>query len=409
MKYIFCGNLFSDIENDVKKMKVPPPVSSHKYQSNIIQGLMDNRQEIYIINIPRLRYYPHYPKIFVQKHPFIYSGHTCGVNVGFINLPILNYISQRVFLERELRTIVSREQENLFTLISFNNYLPQSLAMLSVRQRFQNVVLCNILGDLHGKFGIKIPSRHDGLRGFIIRKIEKKQDQLSGQFDAFGFLTQYMPSALGVSNKPYVIIEGIYSGNVITFDVKETPYKTVFYAGAIEEEYGIAHLLNAFSQIQDANYRLEIAGSGSAVALVKSMAKRDKRIMYLGYITPKEVAYHQQNATVLVNPRISNYKYIKYSFPSKTMECLASGKPYIAHDLICNPPEYKQYIQQPQNESDEALRDEIIRVCSLPDTERANIGKRAKEFILREKNPKMQCQKIISMMKQFEGKFKMRC
>ena len=80
------------------------------------------------------------------------------------------------------------------------------------------------------------------------------------------------------------------------------------------------------------------------------------------------------------------------------MECLASGKPYIAHDLICNPPEYREYIQYPTDESDGALANKIVEICSLSSEERNEIGEKARQFILMEKNPKVQCGKIVAMM-----------
>ena len=150
--------------------------------------------------------------------------------------------------------------------------------------------------------------------------------------------------------------------------------------------------------IEGDNYRLQIAGNGDAVELVKKYAALDKRITYLGYITPDEVEEYQKSATVLVNPRTSEYEFVKYSFPSKNMECLASGKPYIAHNLICDPEEYHSFIQYPVDESDDALARKIVEVCSLSEEERNEIGERARQFILTEKNPKIQCKKIVDMI-----------
>lgn len=40
--------------------------------------------------------------------------------------------------------------------------------------------------------------------------------------------------------------------------------RIIFYAGALREEYGIIHLLRAFSLIKDNRYRLWLAGGGRA-------------------------------------------------------------------------------------------------------------------------------------------------
>ena len=98
-------------------------------------------------------------------------------------------------------------------------------------------------------------------------------------------------------------------------------------------------------------------------------------------------------ATVLVSPRKSNHVFVKYSFPSKTMECLASGKPYIAHKLPCEPEEYGMFIQYPDDESDEALGKKIEEICDASDEERETIGEKGREFIIKEKNPEKMCKR----------------
>ena len=400
MKYIFCGNMFANIETDIMKMNVPPPVSSHKYQENLIRGLLANKQDVYVVNIPRVRYFPFFPQIIFKKNTFRNPTGVKGINIGFINLPLLNYVSQRISLRKELCNLTRKDTN--FTLISFNNYLPQNQAMVDTRNRRSNVLICNVLGDIHGGFGVRIASRYEGLKGKIIEKVESKQDYLSTKSDAFGFLTKFMAEALGVQRKPYVVVEGIYSGDKRKVKNMDSKEKIIFYAGAVEEEYDIIHLLRAFSMIKDQNFRLKIAGVGGAVEEVKKYSELDPRVSYLGYLTPEDVERKQRDATCLVNPRTSSHKYVKYAFPSKNMECLASGKPYVAHDLPCNPPEYIKYLQCPEDESDEALSKELVRVCLLPAEDRQRIGIKAQNFIITQKNPQMQCKKIVEMMNDFD-------
>ena len=172
----------------------------------------------------------------------------------------------------------------------------------------------------------------------------------------------------------------------------------IFYAGSLFLKYGIKHLLKSFSMIEKENYRLVIAGIGDGEELVHQYAKEDNRILYLGFISPEETEQWQIRADVLVSPRQTKYEYVKYSFPSKTMECLASGKPYVAHKLPCEPDEYGNYIRYPRDESDLALKDELIRVCELPMDVKKQIGIAARNFILSEKNPKRMCRKILDML-----------
>lgn len=86
------------------------------------------------------------------------------------------------------------------------------------------------------------------------------------------------------------------------------------------------------------------------------------------------------------------------------MECLASGRPYIAHRLPCDPPEYAKHIQYPDDDSDEALAKKIFEICELPKEKRDQIGMDARAFILNEKNPKVMCEPAVKMWeKMLEG------
>lgn len=63
----------------------------------------------------------------------------------------------------------------------------------------------------------------------------------------------------------------------------------------------------------------------------------------------------QQQATLLVNPRKGHEEYTKYSFPSKTMEYMASGTPTIMYKLPGLPIEYEEYLVLLPDNSQETL------------------------------------------------------
>ena len=395
MKYIFCGYMFPDVEADIKKMKAPPPVSDHKFQINVLKGLVDNGQNVYVINIPRYRRYPHLRKIIIKGSPFFVDGSQYGQNLGFINLPVINYITEYITLKMAIKHCLKSYKNESVVLICYNGLLPRDKAMLDIKRKYSNVLLCSVIGDLHGKYNSHTVQN---IKEKIISCIAKKSDKFLKKYDVFTFLTQYMATALGVEQKPHVIVEGMFSDSIEKVEATvPLDEKMVFYAGAVSISYDIQHLLDAFEMIKGNEYKLFIAGRGDAEDMVKEYAARDGRIEYLGFVTPKEVAGYQKRATILINPRTSGHEYVKYSFPSKNMECLASGKPYIAHKLVCNPEEYGSYIQYPKDESDEALAEKIIEICNMPPEERNAIGERARKFILEEKNPQKQMLKIVRM------------
>lgn len=397
MKVIFCSMMFADVENDIKRSKAPHPVSGHAFQENIIQGLVENNCDVSVINVPRIRRYPDYPAIFCKKKVTRWRDRLDMTNVGFINLLGVNMITQSRAVYKELKKQVKSANGELVIIFTFNSYVQTGKAMIKIRKKYPNVHLCNVIGDLHGALGVANTRR--GIRGKMIVRIENKQDELAKQYDSFVFLTKYMAGALGVENKPHIVLEGLYPNKNASSNEESVvrEEKTLFYAGSLCKEYGIAHLLRSFSLIEDPEYRLYVAGSVDEAELVKEYAQKDPRIVFLGFIPPSEVKKYQQKATALLNPRQSDLEFVKYSFASKTMECLASGRPYIAHHLPCDPEEYGAYIQYARDESDEALRDKMMEICEMSQEQRDEIGARAKKFIYDEKNPKEMCKRVVDL------------
>lgn len=393
---IFCPSMFRDIEEEIKNSKNPNPVSGHKYQQNIINGLLENGVNVSVINVPRIRPYPDYHRIIIKPSSFVLDGKQIGINIGFLNLPVISRVTKRISFRRELKKLLGKDKKILMT---YNSYDIQSEEFQRQKKNNADIFTCDIVADMHGKYGIKNKTR--GLKGWCIRRIEEKQDVLARLFDSYVLITKQMAQAIPVGNKPYTILEGMYDQScpkAKTSAAENSKTNMVFYAGAVSLEYGIDHLLSAFRLIEFDDYILYIAGTGNAVDHVILAAEEDKRITYLGVLTPNTVEEYQKEATVLISPRKNDNEFVKYSFPSKTMECLASGTPYIAHRLSCEPEEYGEYIQYPRDESDIALKDEIIRVCTLPLSERNKIGKAGSDFIAYQKNPKEMCKRIITML-----------
>ena len=261
------------------------------------------------------------------------------------------------------------------------------------------VSICLNTGDIPGAYGLVSQFKKNLKQILTEELVEKNIMRLSKQFDCYVFVTKDMAEALGVEQKPFTVVECTYVepdyAKTISFEKRKE--KVIFYAGSIRKEYGIDHLLRAFSLIEDPDYRLVIAGGGAGEELVKEFASKDKRIEFIGFVTPQEVLRRQLESSVLVSPRQTNFEFVKYSFPSKSVDCLASGIPYVAHKLPCDPPEYAQYINYPADESDESLKEKLVEICEMTKEERDAIGARAKAFVLNEKNPATMAKRIVDM------------
>ena len=157
--------------------------------------------------------------------------------------------------------------------------------------------------------------------------------------------------------------------------------------------YSLAKLL------KNENYSLIICGRGDSEEYVKNMATKDRRIQYLGSIPHDEILQLQRTASLLVNPRTPEGIYTKYSFPSKTMEYLASGTPTLLYELPGITKEYYHYCYSLNDQSITALAEKVDEVLSLSIEERTKLGEKAQQFILDTKNATIQCTKILELIK----------
>ena len=112
----------------------------------------------------------------------------------------------------------------------------------------------------------------------------------------------------------------------------------------------------------------------------------------------------EQEATLLVNPRPTDEEYVKYSFPSKTMEYMASGTPVLTTVLPGMPKEYYPYVYLLEDETAEGIAEKLKQVLSESDENLFEKGREARTFVLETRNNVVQAQKILDMLKKKERK-----
>ena len=89
---------------------------------------------------------------------------------------------------------------------------------------------------------------------------------------------------------------------------------------------------------------LWLFGSGDMEKDITDYCKSDQRIKYFGMVPREKVVKFEKKAKLLVNPRPTNNEFTKYSFPSKTIEYMASGTPLLTTRLPGIPSEYFDHV-----------------------------------------------------------------
>jgi len=402
MRIAYCSLLLPEEKKIAERAKGHlSGVSLHKFTRAIIHGLDANiDRPIKVFNIINTLNYPKFPELVFHKEEWSHTDSACDIHIGYINLFGIKYITQEHNLYLALDKWAKSLNGERFILCVHHNYYPMMKAALRIKKKYgKQTITCLISGDIPGKFGLKSQYK-DTLKQKMIEKMEKRILSMVKEFDSFVLQTKYMAEGFDIADKPVCVMECTYLSPEYQLSPASKTYnknnkKIIFYAGSLRVEYDAIHLLNAFKYIKGEDYEFWLAGGGNAVERIKIQAERDSRIKYLGFISPQEVFDRQAAATVLVSPRTSSHTFVKYSFPSKTMECLASGKPYVAHKLPCEPEEYSNYIIYPSDESDEALGTKLAEICCLSEEKRKKIGQKNRIFIMSEKSPEVMCRKII--------------
>ena len=229
---------------------------------------------------------------------------------------------------------------------------------------------------------------------------KKLANFIIGSCTGYVFLTEAMNGYLNKKGKPYVILEGhsdiAMKEKTPALEKKLQP-RVCLYAGGVSKQYGLGNLVEGFRMADIPNARLHIYGPGDYVKELEQIAAEDDRVFYGGMLLNTQIVEKELEATLLVNPRPTHEEFVKYSFPSKTMEYMASGTPVLTTVLPGMPREYHPYVFLMEEETPEGAARALQNVLSLSDEELFQRGMAARNFILNEKNNVIQAKKLLDM------------
>jgi glycosyltransferase involved in cell wall biosynthesis len=395
MSIIYIGSIYppGQIEK-LKSFGSSIDFAADTFQISLLEGLFCYYRDMKIITSPNISNYPKVKKKLFSKKEFQLSyNKQKHIFTGFVNIPILKHISKLVRISREIKKSIDKDSDNRIIIYGVGS--PSLLALYYINKR--RYKSCLIVPDLP-----EFMSDKKKLSYLIGKKIDKLFINLGiRKIDSFVLFSPYMKERFPVYNKPWIHLEGVFSKTkTFSLEEKKENYRTILYSGSLSKRYGIMDLVKAFNLIDKDNYRLWICGGGDALSEIKDFEKIDKRIQYLGLLSKEEVRRKQKQATLLINPRHKIDEYTKYSFPSKTMEYMASGTPVLMSHLLSIPSEYEKHLYFFDDESIEGMKNKIIEICEKSQEELNAFGKAASKFIINEKNEKKQANRIVELLKE---------
>lgn len=369
--------------------------AANKLQWAIVEGLssIDNIRTN-ILNSLFIGSYPRkYKKAIIPSFAFQVKGKTCGMNVGFLNLCGIKYISKYYGLKKKLDQWIKNDVDKEKIIIAYAMTSPVVELLRYVKKKYPNVKCILFVPDL--------PEYMDITNKSILYNIVKKRHishlrRNIGEIDGYVFLTDYMKEWFE-GDVSYTVIEGIYKAPQDVSETLVSKEKVILYAGGLNEQYGVKDLVEAFLKTRQDDWKLELIGDGPLLPALRQMASNHPYLVIRGSLPNCDVLKRQKQASILVNPRRGEQAFTKYSFPSKTIEYLASGTPMIGYKLPGIPDEYFEYIYEALP-VEHGLEDCLKKVMLLSEQERNEFGLSAKRFIQNEKNANKQCAKIIELI-----------
>lgn len=401
MKIIMIGGFFPpEIYRDIVGNSVGcVQYAADAFQKAMINGLAANKADFTLLNAPFVGSYPkRYIVPCIESFGFNYEtlfGTVSAKNVGFCNLSGIKLLSRYRTMKRELIKQIKESDDKENTLLIYSVHSPFLKACVEVKRKFPMTRIVLVVPDL--------PEYMSADKSFLRRLASSLNgvllDRLYKHVDGYVLLSKYMTERLPVINKPWTVVEGIYdSSSELQLPARELKERYILYTGTLAARYGIQTLVKAFATIEDPSVRLYICGDGDSKAMIEEYALKDSRIVYKGQLIREEVLKLQRNAILLVNPRTSEGDFTKYSFPSKNMEYLASGVPSLLYKLPGIPDEYYDYCFSLSEIGVEALRSMLEDILARIPDDLDKMGANARRFILDNKNPQKQVEKIIDLI-----------
>lgn len=383
---------FNELREKGITRKLP---QAQKYHRLLIEGIVQNLDgSLYAISaFPVNRQWT--KQIFFAREKET-IGRIEYIYDAFINLSILRQWTRIIQSKREIKKIYYQNKDCVIICDVLNQSLANAARTCGKKL---GIPIIGIVTDLPGYTSGARRKSYSIIRRMVAEFAEKISAKNLEKYDAYLLLTEAMKSM--VNGKPYIVLEGHCDSNMErkenNFSNKSQP-KIALYAGGIHKEFGIEKLVNAFVRGGFSDWELHIYGDGNYQKDLEELTSRISNIKYYGVQPNSVIVEKQLKATLLLNPRLTDAEYVKYSFPSKTMECMASGTPLCTTKLPGMPAEYYPYVYFFDDESEDGMLATLQDIFEKSEKEHYKFGKKAKEFVMTEKTNVKQAKKFLDFI-----------
>lgn len=397
MDIIFLGRVIPvDIKEKIlKKRRNTMSESAESLQWKLIEGINSNtNNSLCVYNFLPVQSWPKsYSDPYIKKSVHKHTDGTLIYCLPFLNVQLIKRFFMGKSLCKRIKRWAKKNSEEKI-IISYS-LTPEFLkAVQKAKKINKDIHACAIVADLP-EYTV-LEEKKSFTTNIYLKWMKKETHKRLKFIDSFALLTEQMADRLVLNNQKYIVMEGVSSTEFVK---KECISNTIVYAGTLHKSFGVKKLIEAFNLLRDLDARLVLCGIGDYVDQIKKLASIDSRITYLGQVSREEVLSLLASAKIIINPRNTKEEFTKYSFPSKNLEALSSGVPFIAYKLPGIPDEYDAYINYPTDDSAESLAKLIEQVqCNYSFYLKKALE--AKTWINANKSKEKQTKRILDMIKE---------
>jgi len=340
-RFLWLEGIFD--ENTVSLFFTISPASNY-WQRGFVDALNKLGHNVDVIGYPVERVWP-FGRLIIRGEQALLSPGLTGKIVGYVNSPFLRdttrYINLLKATKRSL--LVSEEKPNYVIIFSCLNKstdeTPSIRIAKYIREHFGVPWIC-IVADGAAPIGA----------------------------DGYVYLAwSYYQS--DTAPGPSIYIDGGISDIKCAGDLNlglnhRTRGRILMYMGALTQHGGVSQLARAFNKISDEDIQLWICGRGNNAELAH-LAEIDHRIQIKGFVEELELNKLASAAFAFANPRPNSFAPNKLNYPSKVLHYLAYGKPIISTFTDGLSPDYMDVLIPIRDESEECLREAIMRVLNM--------------------------------------------
>ncbi len=363
---------------------------THTFAWALAQSLHVAGCPVQLVSAAPVSTYPRNRQIVFRGRPFRQDG-LDGRLLGFANLIGVKHLTRFVAACRSASRAVREHRSTVLLIHGVHSPFLWFGAMAARRPDLHVVV---VLTDPPG-----VPQPGDNrlvrlLRGIDVALVRAALRRCAGVVALTPALAEdFAPG------KPRLIMEGICTPLGLERQVRPREgVREVAYAGGLTRAYGVDRLVEAFRGLEDPDLRLCLYGRGELTDWLRTQADEDPRIMPPTALDRVELVARLASAAVLVNPRPIDQGFVRYSFPSKLIEYLATGVPVVTTRLPGIPAEYTPWLCFADGDTPEGLRRRIAHVLDLPPVDARALGAGGADFVRNGRSSEVQGGRMRSFL-----------